>query len=188
MPAAKHQAFALLLCLVIVDGCTASHSPSIRSASLPPSSMVLSCDASAGQQPADPSARPVNGVESAALAGDTNSYDSLPAWKSRDGHRYLVWKAYLSVAPSATPYRIVTATSPGSARLFYASPARWGAASGQPVVPPPPRSVRLSPCGHGYTGYTGAILVTRPACVTLSVTGPHSTPRTVRVPVLIAHC
>lgn len=137
-----------------------------------------------GQQAADPSAHPVNAVQSAALAGDTNSYDSLPAWKSSDGHRYLVWKAYLAVAPTGRPYRVVTVTSPGSARLFYA----WGAASGEPVVPPPPRSVRLPACGSRSTGYTGGILVTRPACVSLTVTGRGGAARTVRVPVLVPRC
>jgi hypothetical protein len=150
--------------------------------------MILSCQASAGQQAADPSVRPVNDVQSAALAGDTNPYDSLPAWKSSDGHRYLVWKAYLAVAPAGRPYRVVTVTDPGSARLFYASPAEWGAESGEPVVPPPPRSVRLPACGSRYTGFTGGILVTRPACVTLTVAGLGGAARTVRVPVLVPRC
>jgi len=150
--------------------------------------VALSCAASAGQQAGDPSAHAVNEVQSAALAGDTNGYDSLPAWKSSDGQRYLVWKVYLAVAPAGRPYRVITVTSPGSARLFYASPAAWGAASGKPVVPPPPRSVRLPTCGSRYTGYTGGILVTRPACVSLTVTGPGSAARTVRVPVLIPRC
>jgi hypothetical protein len=155
----------------------------------PASSLVtLSCTASAGQQAADPSTRPVDGVESAALQGDTNPYDTLPAWKSQDGHHYLVWKAYLAVAPSAKPYRVVTATSPASARLFYASPAQWGAESAEAVVPPPPRSVRLPACGHNYAGYTGGILITRPACVTITVSGPNSAARTVEVPILIIYC
>jgi hypothetical protein len=184
---------ATVLCSVVavaVVGCTATHAPAAHTQppASAPSSVALSCAASAGQEAADPSAHPVNEVQSAALAGDTNGYDSLPAWKSSDGHRYLVWKAYLAVAPAGRPYRVVTVTSPGSARLFYASPAAWGAASGKPVLPPPPRSVRLPTCGSRYTGYTGGILVTRPACVTLTVTGPGSAARTVRVPVLIPRC
>jgi hypothetical protein len=153
-----------------------------------PSLVVLSCRASAGGQPADPTALPVNGVESAALQGDTNPYDTLPAWKSQAGRHYLVWKAFLAVAPTAGPYRVVTASSPGSARLFYASPARWGAVSGEGVVSSPPRSVRLPACGRNYAGYTGGILVSGPACVTITVTGPHTAARAVRVPILITHC
>jgi len=73
---------------------------------------LLSCRDSAGQQPSDPAARPLNGVESAAWLGDTNSYDALPAWRSRDGRCYLVWKTYLAVAPGARPYRVI-AVRPG---------------------------------------------------------------------------
>lgn len=177
--------------IVAMVGCTTSPAPRpspTRPPASAPSSVTLSCRASAGQQGADPSAHPINDVQSAALGGDTNAYDSLPAWKSTDGHRYLVWKVYLAVAPAGRPYRVVTVVSPSSARLFYAPPATWGAASGQPVVPPPPRSVRLAACGSRYTGYTGGILVTRPGCVSLSVTGPGSAARTVRVPVLVPRC
>ncbi len=141
-----------------------------------------------GQQPADPQARPVNGVESFALHGDTNTSDNLVAWKSRDGHRYLIWKTFLAVAASARPYRIVTVTRPPMARLFYASTARWGAVSGSKTIGAAPGRVRLPVCGHQYTGYTGGILITRPACVTLAVSGPGSRAVTVTVPILVSRC
>ena len=99
-----------------------------------------------------------------------------------------MWKVFLAVAPGAAPFRVVTVTSPPSARLFYASPARWGAASGAEMIPPPPRTVQLAVCGRRFTGYTGGILITQPGCVTLSVTGPKVRPRTVTVPILVAHC
>ncbi|HEY5017406.1 MAG TPA: hypothetical protein VII59_11595 [Streptosporangiaceae bacterium] len=149
---------------------------------------VLSCRDSAGPQGADPAARSVNGVESAAWHGDTNAYDTLPRWRGRDGHRYLIWKTYLAVAPEARPYRTITVTSPASARLFYASPARWGTASGAAVISPPPRAVRLAACGRRFAGFTGGILVARPACVTLKVTGPAGKPATVTVPILVTRC
>lgn len=149
---------------------------------------VLSCRDAAGQQSADPQARPVNGVESFALHGDTNTGDILPAWTSRDGHRYLIWKAFLAVAATARPYRIVTVKSPATARLFYASTARWGAVSGSQIISAAPRRVELPVCGKRYTGYTGGILVTRPACVTLAVSGPGSRAVTVTVPVLVSRC
>lgn len=149
---------------------------------------VLSCGDSAGQQAAAGPGRPVNGVESAALRGDTDTYDSLPAWKTRTGRKYLVWKVFLAVAPGSGPFRLVTVISPASGRLFYASPARWGATSGAKFIPPPPKAVRLPACGRRFAGYTGGILVTHPACVTISVTGPGSRPRTLIVPILVAHC
>jgi hypothetical protein len=147
---------------------------------------VLSCHDSAGQSPGDPEARPVNGVESFALNGDTNAYDTLPALKSRDGHRYLVWKAFLDVAVSARPYRILTVTAPATARLYYAAPARWDASGS--TIDAVPRQIELPACGKQYAGYTGAILVTRPACVTLAVSGPGSKTATVTVPVLVTRC
>src|SRR5258707_13435577 len=119
-----------------------------------------------GQQPADPQARPVNGVESFALHGDTNTSDNLVAWKSRDGHRYLIWKTFLAVAASARPYRIVTVTRPPMARLFYASTARWGAVSGSKTIGAAPGRGRLPACGHQYTRYTGGVHLPRPRCGT----------------------
>jgi hypothetical protein len=175
---------ALLTLAAVITGC--SHRPAAPAAS--GGIDVLSCRDAAGEQPADPQARPVNGVESLALHGDTNTNDVLPGWTSRDGHRYLIWKAFLAVAASARPYRIVTVTSPASARLFYASPVRWGAVSGSRTIGAPPRRIRLPICGKQYTGYTGGILITRPACVTLAVSGPGSKTRTVTVPVLVSRC
>jgi hypothetical protein len=149
---------------------------------------ALSCRDAAGQQRADPHARPVNGVESFALHGDTNTNDNLPAWTSRDGHRYLIWKTFLAVAATARPYRIVTVTNPATARLFYASPARWGAVSGSKAIGALPRLIQLPACGKQYTGYTGGILITHPACVTLAVSGPGSKTVTVTVPVMVSRC
>ena len=175
---------ALVALAVVITGCT--HRSATPAAS--GGAAVLSCRDSAGQQPADPQARPVNGVESFALNGDTNAYDTLPAWRSRDGHRYLVWKIYLAVAASARPYRIVTVTRPATARLFYASPAQWGAMSGSQAIGAARRQVVLPACGRQFAGYTGGILITQPACVTLAVSGPGSKVATVTVPVLVTHC
>ena len=79
-------------------------------------------------------------------------------------------------------------TSPATARLFYASPAYWGAVSGTKTIGAAPRRVQLPVCGRQYTGYTGGILITRPACVTLAVSGPGSKAVTVTVPVLVIKC
>lgn len=180
-----HRKLATLVTLaVVITGCT--HHSATPTAS--GGATTLSCRDSAGQQPADPQARPVNGVESFALNGDTNTGDTLPVWMSRDGHRYLIWKTFLAVAASARPYRIVTVTGPATARLFYASPAQWGAVSGSKAIGAAPRQIELPACGTHYTGYTGGILITQPACVTLAVSGPGSTIATVTVPVLVPQC
>jgi hypothetical protein len=104
------------------------------------------------------------------------------------GRRYLIWKTFLAVAPAARPYRIVTVTSPATARLYYASPSQWGAVSGRAAIGAAPRQIRLPVCGRSYTGYTGGILVTHPGCVRLSVSGPGRKPVTVTVPILVSHC
>ena len=181
---APRRKLAVLMTLAaVITGC--SHRPAAPAAS---GGTALSCHDAAGQQPADPQARPVNGVESFALHGDTNTNDDLPAWTSRDGHRYLIWKVFLAVATSARPYRIVTVTSPATARLVYASPAHWGAVSDTKTIGAAPRQIQLPVCGKQYTGYTGGILITHPACVTLAVSGPAIKAVTVTVPVLVARC
>jgi hypothetical protein len=178
---------ARLVVLAAVTAMTAgcSHHPAATVAS--EGSTWLSCRDSAGQQSADPQAHPLNGVESFALHGDTNPYDTLPQWRS-NGPRYLIWKAYLAVSPNARPYRIVTVTSPATARLFYASPTRWGAVSGSKTIGPAPWRVRLPVCGTRFTGYTGGILITHPACVILTVTGPQTRAVTIAVPILVSQC
>jgi hypothetical protein len=173
----------MMMALVTVStGC--SHRAAVPANSVE----VLSCRDTAGQQPADPQARLVNGVASFALNGDANANDTLPVWRSRDGHRYLIWKAFLAIAASARPYRIVTVTSPATARLFYASPAEWGDVSGSMTIGVAPRQIELPVCGKQFTGYTGGILVSRPACVTLTVSGPGGRVAAVTVPVLVSQC
>jgi hypothetical protein len=134
---------------------------------------VLTCHDSAGQQGVDAApALLVNGVD--GFIGDTNAYDTLPVRK-QDGQRYLAWKAALSVASSALPYRTVSVVSPASARLGY----------GGAMLS---RRVRMPACGRRYTLYAGGIFVTHPVCVTLAVTGPAGKPSTVTMPVLVTEC
>jgi hypothetical protein len=149
---------------------------------------VLSCKDSAGQQAPDRSAISVDGVRSPALAGDTDRFDTLPQWKGSDGRRYLVWKAFLAVGAAAAPYRTVTVVSPSTARLFYASPERWGSVGNAATVPNPSRVVRLPACGREDTGYTGGILVTGPGCVTLAVSSPTGGEARRAVPILVGGC
>jgi hypothetical protein len=134
---------------------------------------VLTCHDSAGQQGIGAApALLVDGVD--GFIGDTNAYDTLPVWR-QGGHRYLAWKAALSVAPTALPYRTVSVVSPASALLGY---------GGAPLS----RHVRMPACGMRYTLYVGGIFVTHPACVTLAVTGPAGKSGTVTMPVLVTRC
>jgi hypothetical protein len=133
--------------------------------------LLLTCRDSAGQQGEDGSpARLVNGVN--GFIGDSNAYDSLPV-EHLGGSRYLAWKAGLSVAPDAGPYRTVSVVAPASARLSYGSSILRAS-----------RSVRLPACGRRYALYVGGILVRHPACVTIAVTAPSGKSTTVAVPVL----
>jgi hypothetical protein len=139
-----------------------------------PVAVVLSCQVSAGQQePAQPPARVAGGVS--GFVGDTNSYDTLPVFGRIDGHRYLVWKAALAVAPGARGGRTVRVLSPGWARIAY----------GRPPLRPASQ-IRMPACGPRYTLFTGGILVQRPACVRLAVSGPGVAAVTVAVPVLVS--
>ena len=169
-----HRLIGLLSLLTVIGlmlgGCAGG-----RPARMPgPATLaVLACRDSAGQQGIDTApALLVNGVD--GFIGDTNAYDTLPMI-TKDGHRYLTWKAALSVASSALPYRTVSVVSPASARLGYGGSALS-------------RRVRMPACGRRYTLFAGGIFVTRPACVTLAVTGPAGKPRTVTMPILVSHC
>lgn len=170
-----HHRRACQLSLLVIIGlmlgaCTAGNPARVPMAA---TLAVLTCHDSAGQQGIDAApALLVNGVD--GFIGDTNAYDRLPVRK-QGGHRYLAWKAALSVAATALPYRTVSVVSPASARLGYG-----GAALS--------RRVRMPACGRRYTLYVGGIVVTHRACVTLAVTGPTGKPSTVTVPVLVTEC
>jgi hypothetical protein len=167
---ARYRPLILIVALgVVLAGCTGGQPSRVAKASM---LVVDGCRDSAGQQGKDAApARLVGGVD--GFIGDTNSADTLPV-QILDGQRYLVWKAALAVAPTATPYRTVSVRSPASARLVY------------------PRGittrVRLPHCGRRYTLYTGGIFVRHPACVTLSVAGPGEKPSIVKVAVLVDRC
>lgn len=164
------QLSLLTIGVLIVGACTGGSPATLPMAG---TLAILTCHDSAGQQGADTApALLVNGVD--GFIGDTNAYDLLPVWQ-QDGHRYLVWKAALSVASTALPYRTVSVVSPASARLRYGgAPLSW--------------RVRMPACGRRYSLYAGGIFVTHPACVTLAVTGPAGKPSTVTIPLLVTHC
>ncbi len=158
---------ALAVLAAAIAGCTSASPPKSASVAV----AVDTCRDSAGQQGYDPGVRLVNGVQ--GFVGDPNP-DDTPYKVMRNGHRYIAWKFALAVAPDAGPYRTVGVLHPASARLAY--PRQLAA------------SVRLPVCGHRYTLYAGGVFVTKPSCVTLTVTGPAGKPATVTMPVLVASC
>jgi hypothetical protein len=159
---------ALAIVALVIAGCTGLGSAATANARI---TAVDTCRDSPGQQANDPSVQLVNGVE--GFAGDPDPYD-LPFRVNLAGHRYLAWKFALAVAPYARPYRTVSIVRPASARLAY--PHELAA------------SVRLPACGHRYTLYVGGVFLTKPGCVTLSVTGPAGKPAMVTMPVLVSGC
>ena len=54
------------------------------------------------------------------------------------------------------------------------------------AVAKPATQIRMPACGPRYTLFTGGILVRRPACVRLAVSGPGVAAVTVAVPVLVS--
>lgn len=131
----------------------------------------------------------VNGISSRSLSGTDAKPRDIFSLKGPNGHRYLLWKTFLNVAPSARPYRTITVIRPSTARLYYADAQTWGTAPDAKKVTDARRRVRFSACGNTYSGYTGGIIVAEPACVTLQIASPHerSHPQIV-VPIAKAHC
>lgn len=92
------------------------------------------------------------------------------------GSRYFIYKAFLAVSAAAAPFATVSVTRPASARLVYGSPSRMGALfstrSGLALRSDSRTAVRLPVCGPRFTGFTGGVIVTGPACVTFTVSSP----------------
>jgi hypothetical protein len=162
---------SLLAIMELILGACAAGNPAASGTAGRPA--VLTCHESAGQQGIGAApASLVNGVD--GFIGDTNADDTLPVWNNA-GHHYLVWKAALSVAASARPYRTVSVVRPASARLSY---------GGAPLS----QRIRMPACGSRYTLYVGGIFVLHPACVTLAVSGLSGKPSTVTIPIRVTHC
>jgi hypothetical protein len=171
--------------LAVFAGVLTACSTAVQAGPSPARLTVLTCQDSFGQGRTDPAARWVGGVGSPALYGGFPG--EIPRQRSEDGHTYLAWKDPVAVAPSARPFRTITVVSPPSARLLFATPARWATLWGT-VLPVLARAVRLSACGRGYASYFGAVMVRHWACVRLAVTGPAGRLGTVNVPVGVAQC
>jgi hypothetical protein len=153
--------------------------------------LPLSCSDSAGQQGAGHEAV-TGGVEGLVLPGSDDPAALSPIGAGSGGTRYFIYKAFLAVSASAAPFATVSITSPADARLVYGSPSRIGELfsthSGQDLVAASRRTVRLPVCGPRFTGYTGGVIVTGPACVTFQVSSQSSRASTVTVPIGPGKC
>jgi hypothetical protein len=152
--------------------------------------LQLRCSDSAGQQ-ARGNEKVVRGVEGLVLPGSRDPAGLYPI-RASDGKRYFVYKAFLAVSASAAPFATVSVTRPAGARLIYGSSSRIGelmsGPSGQALVAASRTRVRLPVCGPRFTGFVGGIIVTRPACVTFSVSSPSLAAAAVSVPIGPARC
>jgi hypothetical protein len=148
--------------------------------------LSLSCSDSVGQQGQDHEVV-TGGVEGLVLPGSDDPAGLYPIGASRHGRRNFIYKAFLAVSASAAPFATVSITRPATARLVYGSPSRIGALfstrSGQPLLAASRRQVQLPVCGPHFTGFTGGVIVTGPACVTFEVSSPSARAATVTVPI-----
>jgi hypothetical protein len=153
--------------------------------------LSLSCSDSAGQQGRDHETV-IGGVEGLALPGSGDPAGLYPIGTTTSGKRYFIYKAFLAVSPSAAPFATVSITRPAGARLVYGSPSRIGelfsTRSGQALLAASRNTVRLPVCGPRFTGFTGGVIVTGPACVTFQVSSPRAREATVTVPIGPAPC
>lgn len=161
--------------LLVVD--TAPPASGARATSL----IVLKCSDSVGQQGKGREVV-VGGVEGLSLP-DASDPSVLAPIRSVDGRHFLIYKDFLAVSSSVTPFATVSIVNPPSASLVYASSARIGALSSSPhgeeLVKASASGVRLPVCGVRFTGFVDGVIVQRPTCVTFQVSSPHR--RSVRV-------
>jgi hypothetical protein len=134
----------------------------------------------------------IGGVEGLVLPGSDDPAGLYPIGTADGGKHYFIYKAFLAVSASAAPFATVSVTRPPDARLVYGSPSRIGelfsASSGQALVTASRSKVRLPVCGPRFTGFTGGVIVTGPACVTFEVSSPSARAATVTVPIGPAKC
>ena len=186
-----------LLAVVSVCACLAACSSAPARPDRPAPSQAtsaplsLSCADSAGQQGQDHEAV-TGGVEDLVLPGSDDPAALYPIGAASGGSRYFIYKAFLAVSAAAAPFATVSVTRPASARLVYGSPSRIGelfsTRTGQALLTASRSTVRLPVCGPRFTGFTGGVIVTGPACVTFQVSSPRTREATVTVPVGPAPC
>jgi hypothetical protein len=132
--------------------------------------IVLGCaDAARGIAPPSPADLHVEGLASDGWRPLPALPDIAPV--SAGGRPYRFVKAFLYLTPQAAPLTTVTVVSPPDALLYYTAFGIWSA--GNPFAPTvphgPSRQLRVGTCPDdgSPTGYTGGVLISGPACVTL---------------------
>lgn len=187
---------ALLAVVSVCAGLASCSSASARPDHPAPSQVTsaplsLGCSDSAGQQGQDHEAV-IGGVEGLVLPGSDDPAALYPIGASSGGSRYFIYKAFLGVSAAAAPFATVSVTRPASARLVYGSPSRIGALfstrAGQALLTASRSAVRLPVCGPRFTGFTGGVIVTGPACITFAVSSPSRQAAVVTVPIGPATC
>ena len=132
------------------------------------------------------------GVEGLVLPGSDDPAALYPIGTASGGSRYFIYKAFLAVSAAAAPSVTVSIARPASARLVYGSPSRIGALfstrAGQALLAASRSAVRLPVCGPRFTGFTGGVIVTGPACVTFAVSSPSGQAAVATVPIGPATC
>lgn len=156
-----------------------------------PAPLSLRCSDSVGQQGGNHETV-IGGVEGLVLPGSGDPAALYPIGAASGGDRYYIYKAFLAVSAAAAPFATVSVARPASARLVYGSPSRIGALfstrAGQGLLTASRSAVRLPVCGTRFTGFTGGVLVTGPACVTFAVSSPHRQAAAVTVPIGAPTC
>ena len=157
----------------------ADRAPGMHNGSRLSGEIRLTCAESAGQQGRGGESV-VGGVEGLVLPGSSDP-SALNPIIGPAGRRYYVYKAFLAVASSDTPFATVSIVSPPSARLYYGSPDRL--LGDRALVSAARKRVRLPVCGKRFSGYVGGIVLVAPSRVTFEVNAPRR--RAVRVGVSI---
>lgn len=105
---------------------------------------------------------------------------------NKQHYRLLKAFAYVSAKPRATvTMRIVTPRT--GASLYYAAGPAWASSSPRSIIQAARSTVTFTAC-DGPTGYTGGFLVSRAACITVSVSEPGMRSTTAHLSIAPAHC
>jgi hypothetical protein len=120
----------------------------------------------------------IGGVVGLALPGSDDPAGLYPIGTTMSGKRYFIYNAFLAVSASAAPFATVTIIRPAGARLVYGAPSRIGelfsTRLGRALLAVSRKKVRLPVCGPRFTGFTGGVIVTGPACVTFQVSSARA--------------
>lgn len=190
----RPRAFLFILVTVVVLGSTIAAAKAATSMRSQQADLALTC-----ADETSPSTPPRIGQHSPLINLGGIALDNL---KSREGtaglhgaiklvaggRTYWLLKAFAYVLRPAGKTIHLSVESPSTTRLYYAAYTYWAKnPSDESIVAHAKRAATFSSCA-GPTGYMGALLVTRAACVTLKATAVGLRPRQVAVPVGVSRC